>query len=131
MAHRDDDPRGPKRESSAMNSPATSISYISSDLPDTMTLREYGLRVAAQRSTGESRLGRALRGLRLGGGVLGPPTPPLACAAPPPPAPPLPLRRGARAAPPRPAAVIAAVPGPQPRRPTRRPAARSRRRRRP
>jgi hypothetical protein len=76
MARRDDDPAGRKRESSAMNSPATSISYISSDLPETMTLREYGRKVAAaERSTGESRLGRALRGLRLGDGALRVPTP--------------------------------------------------------
>ena len=58
-----------------MNSPATSLSYISSDLPEAMTLREYGRNVAAQRSTGESRLGRALRGLRLGDGPLRQPTP--------------------------------------------------------
>ena len=75
MARRDDDWRGAKRESSRMNSAATSISYISSDLPEAMTLREYGRKVAAQRSTGESRLGRALRGLRLGDGVLRQPAP--------------------------------------------------------
>jgi hypothetical protein len=75
MARPDDDSRVRKREGSPMNSPATSISYISSDLPEAMTLREYGQRVAARRSTGESRLGRALRGLRLGDGVLRQPTP--------------------------------------------------------
>ena len=75
MARRDDDSALARRESSPMNSPATSISYISSDLPEAMTLREYGRRVAAQRSTGESRLGRALRGLRLGDGALRQPTP--------------------------------------------------------
>ena len=58
-----------------MNSPATAISYISSDLPEAMTLREYGRQAAAERSTGESRLGRALRGLRLGDGALRLPTP--------------------------------------------------------
>jgi hypothetical protein len=75
MARRDDDAGARKQESSPMNSPATSISYISSDLPDSMTLRHYGRQVAAQRSTGESRLGRALRGLRLGDGILRQPTP--------------------------------------------------------
>jgi hypothetical protein len=75
MAQRDDDTRGRKREGSPMNSPATSISYISSDLPEAMTLREYGRQVAGQPSTGESRLGRALRGLRLGDGALRQPTP--------------------------------------------------------
>jgi hypothetical protein len=58
-----------------MNSPATSIAYISSDLPNGLTLREYGRQVAAQRSTGESRLGRALHGLRLGHGATRRPTP--------------------------------------------------------
>lgn len=58
-----------------MNPPATSISYISSDLPEAMTLGEYGRQVASQRSTGESRLGRALRGLRLGDGALRQPAP--------------------------------------------------------
>jgi hypothetical protein len=75
MARRDDDSALAKRESSPMNSPATSVSYFSSDLPEAMTLREYGRQVAAQRSTGESRLGRALRGLRLGDGALRQPTP--------------------------------------------------------
>jgi hypothetical protein len=58
-----------------MNWQATSVAYIRSDLPDGLTLREYGQRVAAQRSTGESRLGRALHGLRLGHGSLRRPTP--------------------------------------------------------
>ena len=58
-----------------MNSPATSIAYISSDLPDGLTLREYGRKLAAQRSTGESRLQRALHGLRLGQGALRRPLP--------------------------------------------------------
>jgi hypothetical protein len=75
MGRRDDDSGAWTREGSPMNSPATSISYISSDLPEAMTLREYGHNVAAQRSTGESRLARALRGLRLGDGVLRQPTP--------------------------------------------------------
>ena len=75
MARSDDDTEARKRESCPMNSPATSISYISSDLPDSMTLREYGRQVATERSTGESRLGRALRGLRLGDGALRMPTP--------------------------------------------------------
>jgi hypothetical protein len=75
MARSDDDAEARKRESCPMNSPATSISYISSDLPDSMTLREYGRQVATERSTGESRLARALRGLRLGDGALRMPTP--------------------------------------------------------
>ena len=58
-----------------MNSPATSIAYISSDIPDGLTLREYGRQVAAQRSTGESRLQRALHGLRVGEGALRRPVP--------------------------------------------------------
>jgi hypothetical protein len=58
-----------------MNSPATSIAYISSDIPDALTLREYGRLVAAQRSTGESRLRRALHGFRLGQGALRRPVP--------------------------------------------------------
>jgi hypothetical protein len=58
-----------------MNSPATSIAYISTDLPDGLTLREYGRRVATQRSTGESRLERALHGLRLGHGATRRPIP--------------------------------------------------------
>jgi hypothetical protein len=58
-----------------MNSPATSIAYISTDLPDGLTLREYGRQMAAQRSTGESRLHRALHGLRFGHGAMRRPTP--------------------------------------------------------
>ena len=58
-----------------MNSPATSIAYISTDLPAGLTLREYGRQVAAQRSTGESRLHRTLHGLRLGHGALRRPVP--------------------------------------------------------
>jgi hypothetical protein len=58
-----------------MNSPATSIAYISSDLPDGLTLRDYGRQLAAQRSTGESRLQRALHGLRIGQGVTRRPVP--------------------------------------------------------
>jgi hypothetical protein len=58
-----------------MNSPATSIAYISSDLPDGLTLRDYGRQLAAQRSTGESRLQRALHGLRIGHGVTRRPVP--------------------------------------------------------
>jgi hypothetical protein len=58
-----------------MNSPATSIAYISTDLPDGLTLSEYGRQVATQRSTGESRLQRALHGLRFGQGAMRRPTP--------------------------------------------------------
>ena len=58
-----------------MNSPATSIAYISSDVPDGLTLREYGRRLASERSTGDSRLQRALHGLRLGHGTLRRPAP--------------------------------------------------------
>jgi hypothetical protein len=58
-----------------MNSPATSIAYISTDLPDGLTLREYGRQLATQRSTGESRLQRALHGLHLGHGAMRRPTP--------------------------------------------------------
>ena len=58
-----------------MNSPATSIAYISSDVPAGLTLRDYGRQLAAQRSTGESRLERALHGLRLGHGATRRPTP--------------------------------------------------------
>jgi hypothetical protein len=75
MGRRDDDAEHRKREGSPMNSPATAISYINSDVPEAMTLREYGRQVASRRSTGESRLGRALRGLRLGDGALRMPTP--------------------------------------------------------
>jgi hypothetical protein len=54
-----------------MNSPAPTFAYISSDVPEQLTLREYGRDVtAAKHSTGESRLERALRGLRLGDGAL-------------------------------------------------------------
>jgi hypothetical protein len=58
-----------------MNSPATSIAYISSDVPAGLTLRDYGRQLAAQRSTGESRLERALHGLRLGHGAVRRPAP--------------------------------------------------------
>jgi hypothetical protein len=58
-----------------MNSPGTSIAYISSDIPDGLTLRDYGRRIAAERSTGDSRLRRALEGLRLGHGTLRRPVP--------------------------------------------------------
>jgi hypothetical protein len=58
-----------------MNSPATSVAYISTDLPDGLTLREYGRLRAEQRTTGESRLQRALHGLRLGQGAVRLPTP--------------------------------------------------------
>jgi hypothetical protein len=58
-----------------MNTPAPSIAYISSDLPDGLSLREYGSRMAAERSTGDSRLRRALHGLRLGHGTLRRPAP--------------------------------------------------------
>jgi hypothetical protein len=58
-----------------MNSPATSNAYISTDIPEALTLREYGRQLASGRSTGESRLGRALRGLRLRDGALRMPTP--------------------------------------------------------
>jgi hypothetical protein len=75
MAHGDDDAGTPIRESRPMNSPATSIAYISTDIPEALTLREYGRQVAAERSTGETRLGRALRGIRLPKGTLRLPTP--------------------------------------------------------
>jgi hypothetical protein len=58
-----------------MNSAATGIAYISTDIPGSLTLREYGRQVAADRSTGESRLQRALHGLRLGHGTLRRPVP--------------------------------------------------------
>jgi hypothetical protein len=58
-----------------MNSPGASIAYISSDIPDGLTLRDYGRRIAAERSTGDSRLRRALEGLRLGHGTLRRPVP--------------------------------------------------------
>jgi hypothetical protein len=58
-----------------MNSPATSIAYISSDIPDALTLRDYGRQLASERSTGDSRLKRALDGLRLGPGTLRRPAP--------------------------------------------------------
>jgi hypothetical protein len=58
-----------------MNSPATSIAYISSDIPDGLSLRAYGRQMAADRSTGDSRLRRALHGLRLGHGTLRRPVP--------------------------------------------------------
>jgi hypothetical protein len=53
-----------------MNSTATNFAYISSDLPDALTLREYRRTLASTSSTGESRLRRATRGLRLGHGSL-------------------------------------------------------------
>ena len=40
------------------------------NVPEQLTLREYGRDMAARHSTGESRLQRALRGLRLGHGAL-------------------------------------------------------------
>ena len=58
-----------------MNSPAASIAYISSDIPESLTLREYGRQLAAQRSTGDSRLRRAIDGLRFGHGTLRRPAP--------------------------------------------------------
>jgi hypothetical protein len=57
-----------------MNSQATSFAYISSDAPEQLTLREYGRSLAAQ-TTGDSRLKRAVQGLRLGQGALRRPTP--------------------------------------------------------
>jgi hypothetical protein len=53
-----------------MNSPATDFAYITSDVPEQVTLREYGRLLAAARSTGDSRLQRATRGLRLNPGAL-------------------------------------------------------------
>ena len=53
-----------------MNSPATDFAYITTDVPEKCTLREYGRTLASARSTGESRLHRATRGLRLGHGTL-------------------------------------------------------------
>jgi hypothetical protein len=61
-----------------MNPPAANFAYISSDVPEQLTLREYGRNVASARSTGDSRLHRALRGLRLGHGTLRLPQPRLA-----------------------------------------------------
>ena len=58
-----------------MNSSAPSIAYISTDIPGDLTLREYGRELAARRSTGESRLKRATRGLRLHPGALRLPQP--------------------------------------------------------
>jgi hypothetical protein len=58
-----------------MNSPAPDFAYISSDVPDQVTLREYGRSLAAAHSTGDSRLERAVHGLRLGHGALRRPTP--------------------------------------------------------
>jgi hypothetical protein len=58
-----------------MNSTATDFAYISTDLPDRATLREYGRTLAAERSTGESRLRRAAHGLHLGHGSLRRPRP--------------------------------------------------------
>ena len=58
-----------------MNSPAPNFAYISCDVPEQLTLREYGKDLAAKNSTGESRLQRALRGLRLGDGALRLPPP--------------------------------------------------------
>jgi hypothetical protein len=58
-----------------MNSPATSIAYISSDVPDGLTLGDYGRRLASERSTSGSRLRRALDGLRIGPGTLRRPAP--------------------------------------------------------
>jgi hypothetical protein len=58
-----------------MNSAATSIAYISTDIPESLTLRDYGRQVAAERSTGDSRLRQALHGLRLGHGTLRRPAP--------------------------------------------------------
>jgi hypothetical protein len=66
----DDDTRAQTREGCPMNSPAPTFAYISSDVPEQLTLREYGRDLAARHSTGESRLQRALRGLRLGQGSL-------------------------------------------------------------
>lgn len=58
-----------------MNSQAPTFAYISCDVPERITLREYGRVAVAKSSTGESRLHRALRGLRLGQGALRVPHP--------------------------------------------------------
>jgi hypothetical protein len=58
-----------------MSSTATSIAYISSDVPPALTLRQYRRSLAAAHSTGESRLRRALHGLRLGEGAVRRPHP--------------------------------------------------------
>jgi hypothetical protein len=58
-----------------MNSTATSIAYISSDVPDGLTLRDYSRQLAAQHTTGDSRLRRALNGLRIGHGTVRRPVP--------------------------------------------------------
>ena len=52
--------------------------YVYFALQHGLTLREYGRLQAAQRTTGESRLQRAVHGLRLGQGAMRPPTPRLA-----------------------------------------------------
>jgi hypothetical protein len=70
MAPADDDSGGTRREGWGMNSPAPAFAYISCDIPARVTLREYGRDVAARRSTGDSRLHRVARGLRLGHGAL-------------------------------------------------------------
>jgi hypothetical protein len=80
MAHPDDDAGGGKRDGCTMNSQAQNFAYISSDVPDAVTLREYGRIVAAASSTGDSRLKRALHGLRLGDGPLRRPAPRLRLA---------------------------------------------------
>jgi hypothetical protein len=78
IARPDDDTRARKRDGWPMNSPAANFAYISCDIPAQQTLRDYGRNLAAARSTGESRLHRALRGLRLGHGTLRLPQPRLA-----------------------------------------------------
>jgi hypothetical protein len=58
-----------------MSSLTPTTAYLGCDVPAALTLREYGRQVAAQRSTGDSRLQRALHGLRLGHGTLRRPAP--------------------------------------------------------
>jgi hypothetical protein len=71
----DDDTGTQTREGCPMNSPTPTFAYISSDVPEQLTLREYGRDLATRNSTGESRLQRALRGLNLRHGTLRVPHP--------------------------------------------------------
>lgn len=49
-----------------MSSTAPDFAYISCDLPEQVTLREYGRDLAARRTPAEGRLRRAAHGLHLG-----------------------------------------------------------------
>ena len=80
IALTDDDRPRRERDGCTMNSTATDFAYIASDVPDSVTLREYGKALAAERSTGESRLRRAVHGLHIGHGSLRRPRPSLRLA---------------------------------------------------